>query len=73
MILIAQTDYEMKNKTETTEKEYFLNQDELQMMIDLIEFRFEMATIDADNFPDRLAMEDLYVYLKRMQIESTKS
>ena len=62
----------MKNKTETTEKEYFLNQDELQMIIGLIEFRFEMATIDEDEFPDRLQMEDLYVYLKRMQIESAK-
>jgi hypothetical protein len=54
------------------EQDYFLNPEDIQLMIELLEFRFEMADMSADSYEDRLAAEDLYVYLKRMQLETCK-
>jgi len=38
----------------------------------LIEWRFEMSSLSQDNYEDRLQAEDLYVHLKRMQIDMLK-
>jgi len=54
------------------EQDYYLNPEDIQLMIELLEFRFEMADMSADSYEDRLAAEDLYVYLKRMQLEVLK-
>lgn len=54
------------------EQDYYLNPEDIQLMIELLEFRFEIADMSADSYEDRLAAEDLYVYLKRMQLEVLK-
>ena len=54
------------------EQDYYLNPEDIQLMIELLEFRFEMADMSADSYEDRIAAEDLYVYLKRMQLEVLK-
>lgn len=54
------------------EQDYFLNPEDIQLMIELIEFRFQMAEMSDDNYDDRYLAEDLYIYLKRMQLEAVK-
>ena len=54
------------------EQDYFLNPEDIQLMIELIEFRFQMAEMSNDNYDDRYLAEDLYIYLKRMQLEAVK-
>jgi hypothetical protein len=54
------------------EQDYFLNPEDIQLILELIEFRFQMAEMSNDNYEDRYLAEDLYIYLKRMQLEAVK-
>lgn len=54
------------------EQDYYLNPEDIQLMIELLEFRFEMAEVAVDSFDDKNHAEDLYVYLKRIQLEAIK-
>ena len=60
----------MNKKTETPI--YYFNPEDVDFILGLIEWRFEMATLSQDDYEDRLQAEDLYVHLKRMQIDMLK-
>ena len=60
----------MNKKTETPI--YYFNPEDVQVFLGLIEWRFEMASLSQDDYEDRLQAEDLYVHLKRMQIDMLK-
>jgi hypothetical protein len=60
----------MNKKTETPI--YYFNPEDIEFFLGLIEFRFEMANLSQDHYEDRLQAEDLYVHLKRMQIDMLK-
>jgi len=60
----------MNKKTETPI--YYFNPEDIEFFLRLIEWRFEMSSVSQDNYEDRLQAEDLYVHLKRMQIDMLK-
>ena len=60
----------MNKKTETPI--YYFNPEDIQFFLGLIEWRFEMASLSQDDYEDRIQAEDLYVHLKRMQIDMVK-
>ena len=60
----------MNKKTETPI--YYFNPEDIQFFLGLIEWRFEMSTLSQDNYEHRIQAEDLYVHLKRMQIDMVK-
>jgi hypothetical protein len=60
----------MNKKTETPT--YYFNPEDIEFFLGLIEWRFEMASLSQDDYEDRLQAEDLYVHLKRMQIDMLK-
>ena len=60
----------MNKKTETPI--YYFNPEDIEFFLGLIEWRFEMASLSQDVYEDRLQAEDLYVHLKRMQIDMVK-
>lgn len=60
----------MNKKTETPI--YYFNPEDIEFFLGLIEWRFEMASLSQDDYADRIQAEDLYVHLKRMQIDMVK-
>ena len=60
----------MNKKTETPI--YYFNPEDIKFFLGLIEWRFEMASLSQDDYEDRIQAEDLYVHLKRMQIDMLK-
>lgn len=51
---------------------YYFNPEDIDFFVGLIEWRFEMASLAKDNYSDRHQAEDIYVHLKRMQIDLLK-
>ena len=60
----------MNKKTETPI--YYFNPEDIQFFLGLIVWRFEMASLSQEDYEDRIQAEDLYVHLKRMQIDMVK-
>ena len=62
----------MKDTQKQTKQDYYLNAEDIRLMLDILEFRFQMADLSTDEYEDRYLAEDLYVYLKRMYLEALK-